>query len=284
MAENEEVIDNKEEQESEVDKANIKEASGQGWVPKEKFRGKEEDWVDAETFVKRGREILPILRKNNENLLKELNHTKESLKEFRQTAEEFKKFQKESYQKKASDLEAQIVQLKVARSQAITDGDGQRVTAMDDVIDGLKVEAKEARDNAKIETRTTVAQPTVDPRLQEWLNNNEWFGKESRITKMANSIGEDLREKNPGLMGDAFLAKLDEALAEEFPERFGANKGEKRTPNYQTESGANRGRSVGSGKKSYANLPDDAKAACDRYIKQGLMKTREEYVQEYDWS
>ena len=54
------------------------EAESQGWVPKERFRGNENDWVDAETFVKRGREILPILRKNNENLIKDLNQTKES--------------------------------------------------------------------------------------------------------------------------------------------------------------------------------------------------------------
>ena len=63
------------------------EARAQGWVSQEEFRGNEKDWVDAETFVKRGREILPILRKNNEHLLRDLNATKEELKQFRQAAE-----------------------------------------------------------------------------------------------------------------------------------------------------------------------------------------------------
>lgn len=273
------MAENDSQEKTEVNEEVVKEASSQGWVPKDKFRGKEEEWVDAETFVKRGREILPILRKNNENLLKELNQTKQSLNEFKQTAAEFKKFQKESYERKASELEAQITRLKAERSQAITDGDGQKVTAMDDVIDGLKEEVKEAKANAKVEARTTVVPPTVDSRLQAWLDRNEWFGKDSRLTKMANSIGEDLREKNPGLMGDAFLEKLDEALAEEFPSRFG----EKRTPNYQAESGSGRGKQVGGTKHTYDNLPDDAKKACDKYIKQGLMKNREEYLAEYEW-
>jgi len=44
-----------------------------GWVPKEEFRGSDTDWVDAEVFVKRGKEINPILRKNNELLLKKLD-------------------------------------------------------------------------------------------------------------------------------------------------------------------------------------------------------------------
>ncbi len=275
MAENEDT------ENIEVNEEVVKEASSQGWVPKEKFRGKEDEWVDAETFVKRGREILPILRKNNENLLRELNQTKQSLSEFRQTAAEFKKFQKESYEKKASELESQIAALKTSRSQAITDGDGQKATAIDDAIDGLKEEVKEAKANAKVEARTTVAAPTIDPKLQQWLDKNEWFGKDTRLTKMANAIGEDLREKNPGLMGEAFLAKLDETLEEELPQKFG--KTEKRTPNYQAESGSGRGRSSGSGKHTYSDLPDDAKKACDRYIKQGLMKNREEYLSEYDW-
>ena len=271
MAENENV---------EVDEEVKKTASSQGWVDKDKFRGKEEDWVDAETFVKRGREILPILQKNNENLLKELNQTKTALNEFRETAAEFKKFQKESYEKKATELEAQIATLKDSRSQAITDGDGQKAEAIGDAIDGLKDEVKEAKANAKVDARTTVATPAIDPRLQVWLGKNEWFGKDTRLTKMANSIGEDLREKNPGLMGDAFLEELDKALAEEFPSKFG--KEDKRTPNYQAESGSGRGKQP-SGKRSYDNLPDDAKKACDRYIKQGLMKNREEYLSEYEW-
>ena len=81
------------------------EARAQGWVPQEEFRGRENDWVDAETFVKRGREILPIVRKNNEKLLKELKEARAIAEEARSTAKEFQKFQKEQYERKAKDLE-----------------------------------------------------------------------------------------------------------------------------------------------------------------------------------
>jgi len=270
----------------EVDEKIIKEASSQGWAPKDKFHGDEKDWVDAETFVKRGREILPILRKNNENLLKELNQTKESLKEFRVAADEFHKFQKESYERKAKELELEVVNLKAARAQAITDGDGQRVNALDDAIDSAKEEAKTAKDNAAKEAPVRGALPSaVDPKLQVWLDKNEWFGKDKRMTSMTNAIGETLRLENPGLAGDAFLTRLDEVLAEEFPQKFG--KEEKRTPNYQLESGSGRGKGGSGGnsgsKRSYDNLPETAKAACDRFVKQKLM-TKEAYVADYDWS
>ena len=266
-----------------VEEAAVKEASSQGWVPKDKFKGDEKDWVDAQMFVKRGREILPILRKNNENLLKELNATKESMRQFKADAEEFKKFQRESYERKAKDLEREMTELRSVRAQAITDGDGAKVNAIDDAIDVVKDEVKAAK-IAATEVKDVKAEdpPTaMDPNLQAWLDRNEWFGKDKAMTGMTNSLGETLRIENPGLMGVAFLKRLDEALAEQFPSRFG--KETKRTPNFSAESGSGRGKNSGAPKKSYENLPADARAACDKFVKQKLM-TKEDYVSSYDWS
>jgi hypothetical protein len=263
----------------------IQEASSQGWVPKERFRGNEQDWVDADTFVKRGREILPILRKNNENLMKDLNQTKEQLKEFRQAAEEFKTFQREAYERKASDYEKRIQEIKESRAQAISDGDGQKVIALDDALDEAKDNLKEAKQAVKDVTSTTTVEDTstntVDPNLQIWLDRNTWFGQDRRMTSIANGIGESLRLEFPGLKGQPFLDKLDEVLQEEFPDKFGGSK--KSAPNSRVESGSGRAGRSGSNSQSYDNLPPDAKAACDRFVKQKLM-TREQYVADFDWT
>ena len=262
------------------------EAESQGWVPKERFRGNENDWVDAETFVKRGREILPILRKNNENLIKDLNQTKEQLKEFREAAEEFKKFQRESYERKATDYERRIQEIKDSRAQAISDGDGQKVNALDDALDEAKESFREAKQAVKdvVSTKEPVATETVatiDPSLQSWLDRNNWFGEDRRMTSIANGIGESLRLEFPGLKGQPFLDKLDEVLAEEFPNKFGGSK--KNVSASRVESGSGRQSRGGSNAQSYDNLPPAAKDACDRFVKQKLM-TREQYIQEYDWN
>ena len=262
------------------------EAESQGWVPKERFRGNENDWVDAETFVKRGREILPILRKNNENLIKDLNQTKEQLKEFREAAEEFKRFQRESYERKATDYERRIQEIKDSRAQAITDGDGQKVNALDDALDEAKESFREAKQAVKdvVSTKEPVATETaatIDPSLQLWLDRNNWFGEDRRMTSIANGIGESLRLEFPGLKGQPFLDKLDEVLAEEFPNKFGVSK--KNVSASRVESGSGRQSRSGSNAQSYDNLPPTAKDACDRFVKQKLM-TREQYVQDYDWN
>ena len=260
------------------------EAESQGWVPKERFRGNEADWVDADTFVKRGREILPILRKNNENLIKDLNSTKEQLKEFREAAEEFKKFQREAYERKAQDYEKRIQEIKESRAQAISDGDGQKVNALDDALDAAKDELKEAKQAVKDADKAPIETPAsteIDPGLQQWLDRNTWFGQDKRMTGIVNGIGESLRLEFPLLKGQAFLEKLDEVLAEEFPGKFG---GEKKSPASRVESGSGRaGRGSSSNAQTYDNLPAEAKAACDRFVKLKLM-TREQYVADFDWN
>ena len=270
-----------EESNVEVNEAVVKEAESQGWVPKEKFKGNEADWVDADTFVKRGREIMPILRKNNENLLKDLNYTKEQLKQFKQTAEEFKKFQQQAHERKVTELTTQLDQLKAVRAQAIADGDGAKVNAIDDAIDDVKEQTKEAKQQVKeAANRPAVQEPQIlDPSLQSWMNANDWFGKDKKLTEWTTAAGEELRHANPNLVGQAFLDKLDEVLAEEFPQRFG----KKQKPASSVESGSGRPRATSSNKHTYDNLPPDAKAACDRFIKQGIMKTREEYLALYEW-
>jgi hypothetical protein len=263
----------------------VREAESQGWVSKERFRGNEQDWVDADTFVKRGREILPILRKNNENLMKDLNQTKEQLKEFRQAAEEFKTFQREAYERKASDYEKRIQEIKESRAQAISDGDGQKVNALDDALDEAKDNLKEAKQAVKdvISTKEVApeASASLDPSLQSWLDRNNWFGQDRRMTSVANGIGESLRLEFPGLQGQPFLDKLDEVLQEEFPGKFGGAK--KNTASSRVESGSGRSGRTNGGSQTYDNLPSEARAACDRFVKQKLM-TREQYVADFDWS
>jgi hypothetical protein len=261
----------------------LHEAESQGWVPKERYRGNEADWVDANTFVKRGREILPILRKNNENLMRDLNNTREQLKDFKEAADEFKRFQKDAYERKAQDYEYRIQEIKDSRAQAITDGDGQKVNALDDALDEAKHNLKEAKQAVKDVIKEPPApveesQP-IDPSLQTWLDKNNWFGQDKRMTSIANGIGESLRLEFPQLKGTSFLEKLDEVLLEEFPNKFG----KKNTPTNRVESGSGRQGRGSSSAQSYDNLPAEARAACDKFVKQKLM-TKEEYVSSYDWS
>ena len=148
-------------------------------------------------------------------------------------------------------------------------------------MDQLKEERLVAKEELKKAEEAAKAPPQVtqDPLINDWIERNDWFGKDRRLTTLANAIGTDLRQQDPNLMGKAFLERLDAELAETMPEKFG----KKKTPNPMDGSPNGMSRpSASKGKKSYENLPSEAKAACDRFVSQKLM-TREQYVAEYSW-
>ena len=51
----------------------LKEAREMGWADKDKWRGKEEDWVDAKTFLEKGKQVLPIVAAHNKRLRGDLD-------------------------------------------------------------------------------------------------------------------------------------------------------------------------------------------------------------------
>lgn len=266
-----------------VNEQTQKEARLFGWVPKEEFRGSEDDWVDAEVFVKRGKEINPILRKNNELLMKKLDEKAKEIDSIKASVEEFKKFQKESFERKTAEYEVQIAQLKSQKREAIAEGNGDLVVDIDDQIDSLKEAQREAKEAAKAKPEPEQpAQVSIpdDPELQGWLNKNTWFGNDIEMTELANTLGSSVRKQFPHLTSRAFLEKLDDKIREYMPNKFLGNKAKGSAVD---SSGSVRG-SGSSGKKTYDNLPDDAKQACDRFIKNGWIKSKQEYVDSYDWN
>lgn len=290
MTEENKIVDQQQEPSSEQQPVQLdpqieKEARLFGWVPKEEFRGSEDDWVDAEVFVKRGKEINPILRKNNELLMKKLDEKAKEIDSIKASVEEFKQFQKESFERKAAEYEVQIAQLKTKKREAIAAGDGDLVVDIDDQIDSLKEAQKEAKEESKkkpVEPQKTEAQVSVpeDPDLQSWLGRNQWFGQDLEMTDVANGLGSSVRKQFPHLTGRAFLDKLDEKIAEYFPHKTLGNKAK----GSAVDSTGNVRGGTSSGKKSYDNLPPDAKQACDRFIKNGWIKSKQEYVDNYDWN
>ena len=262
----------------EADNGVEKEARLFGWVPKEEFRGSETDWVDADTFVKRGKEINPILRKNNELLMKRLDEQAKQLESLKSDTEEWKKFQKDAFDRKQTELQAQIVELKAQKKTAIAEGNGELVVDIDDQLDKIKEEQREAKEESK--APPPAATTAVDPELSSWLERNTWFGQDSEMTNVSNGLGAAVRQQFPNLTGRAFLDKLDERIAAYFPEKTSLGK---KARGSAVDSTGNVRSGGSSGKKTYDNLPAEAKAACDKFVKQGLFKTKQEYVDNYDW-
>jgi DNA repair exonuclease SbcCD ATPase subunit len=259
-------------EEDHEDPAIIQEALSMGWTPREEWKGDPSKWRSAAEFVERGKEILPIVNKRLEQERQRSAQLERELQEMRATLQEFREYSKRD---KERMYKRALEELKAKKKQALEEGDADAVLEIDDAILELRESNKKALEEEKPTAPTY--DPTNDVVYQTWLSENRWYGTDVELTYYADAIGRVLAHNNPELKGRPFLDAVKQRLREQFPEKF---------DNPRRKIATVEGTSVGTAssklKRTYENLPPDAKAACDRFVKQGLM-TREEYVAEYDW-
>lgn len=254
------------------DEATIKEAREMGWTPKEQFKGDPEKWVDADEFVERGQHLMPILRKTNERLKRELKDRDTRIdtlttevQNVRGTLDRLDAHYSAANKRAAEQAIASLKnQIKEAREEGDVDKEVEvlrQIGLAQDEVRKLEDEAekrkkeKENPDPNKGKTKDT-PRDGLDPKLQEWQDENPWFGTDAKKTKQFNRIAEDLREEvGDELVGVPFLKKC-EALWEE---QFGDN-----PPPDKTDTGNRSGGGQGGdGKvKGWNQLPKEAKDIC----------------------
>lgn len=241
-----------------------------GWVPQEEFKGDPEHWRDADAFLKRGEEIQGFMKADLERLHTVLNARDKEIAEIRSAMDDFRKFHNET---EARAYKRAIEELKQLKAVAVEQGDGAKVVELDDQIDQLK-EAQRNPEPAKKEDG-----PAPDYRdFNAWLPDNRWYAEDKELQEMADAFGDVIQRNNPELKGKAFLDEVTKRVKKAAPDKF------ENPARSQATVGTSSDNRVAGGKKkkTYNDLPADAKAACDKFVKQKLM-TVEQYLAEYSW-
>ena len=244
------------------------EAARMGHIPLDQWRGDPDDWTDAEAFVKRGREIMPMLRKNNERLLSKLAEQERQQMEDRKTFEEFRKFHEQTLEKQKADA---LAQLRAARREAIATGDGEAFDQADERI--RRIESVK-------EEKEVVRQPAANPIFEKWMERNDWFTKDPALRAVADSLVDVIRADGVYDVGTPeFLEEVTRRVRAVSPNKF---QNPARQAAAAVESPAPRARKPGG--KTYDDLPAEAKKVCDDFVKVIPGYTREKYVLNYQWS
>lgn len=242
------------------------EARSQGWFPKEQWKGRENDWVDAETFVRRGREILPIVRKalsderrKNSDLEAKLLAQGATIAEMR---EYFVKIE-EAATKNA------LASLKQQKRAALEAGDPATADAIDEQMDELK-NSKSAVPTIKEPVAPTGIPPEVQKKVDAWIEDNPWYNeKNPKLLKYANGVALNLKQTQPNMSPDKILEQVAAEVQEAFPDFFAAPAAG------MFESGGSQGgasprRQAAGSKKGFGSLPDEAKAQFERFYDMGF--------------
>jgi hypothetical protein len=256
----------------------VEKAKALGWVPQEQFKGRGGEWVDAEEFVRRGQEVLPIVKENLRRVQEDLKTAKAEIAAFGKTAEEFRKFTEEAAERKVAEWKAEASALKKQLAQAVTDGEGEVAASLMEQIE----EHREADPTRVSESKTaSPSTPTVDPKFIEWRRDNPWY-ENPHLQEVAILKGISLNRKD-GLVGEPLYKAVRKAMAEIFPDEVESD-GD--SGGMFDGGGASGRRSTATGPKAktFENLPKEARDACERMIKKGFLKDRKQYLENYDWS
>lgn len=261
------------------------EAEALGWIPPARFKGDPERFIDAEDYIRRGEEVLPIVRQQNKKLKAELEEVRaqakanaDALKAAQDAIEQIEERHSVETQKA---VERARDQLKEQLAQASEAGDHEALAELTDRLTKLNAAEKAAPPEEK-KAAPAAAPPkfTPPPELAEWNEENPWFGTDKRKTALALAIAQELREGGESSTGRRFFDKVKATLEADYPAAEppggkveGARNGSSDTP-------------ARVGKKSYASLPADAKAACDADARQFVgpakrYKTVEEWRARY---
>lgn len=137
----------------------------------------------------------------------------------------------------ASELNA----AKRAYKEAYEAGDPDAVVEAQMALSKLQLESdrvehwKPAQPALQAETPVPAPQarpavPKPDEKAQAWVAENDWFQKDTQMTRYAMLVHEELLESGVDSTSDVYYNKIDEAMRSRYPDRFADVEPEVRQP------------------------------------------------------
>lgn len=258
-------------------------AKKQGWAPMDEWRDDPDKWVDAETFLKRGDEILPIARERNRAMEDKLERLETLISETNRQLADSKHANKELAQFYQRSIDTQreriLTELKAKQREAVAEGDQQAFDQAEQQIAQVEKDAKTLSDGNR-----TDSPPPEDPNFTAWKTKNRWYGTDAELSLYAESMATWVANQKPHLRGQAgFFLAVENEVRKRFPEKFNTDKGgngdgDGDQPAVPRVEGGGAAPKRKSGKKGYDQLTPEAKRQCDWFTEHDYT-TREKYLQ-----
>ena len=169
-----------------------REARSRGWRPKDQFRGKAEEWVDASVFMERVQQVMPILKGELRRTTAELDDTKSLAQTLQRRLEEQGK-EIEALKKvgAAAGVEQQRETLIAGIMQA-READDVR----SDIVLSAKLAALEATPAPPPAKEPPAADPSTatrdSPIFKEWVEENSWWNDDPIKRATATGVAQKL--------------------------------------------------------------------------------------------
>lgn len=266
----------------------IAQAREMGHRPRTEFKGDPEKWVDAKTFLDRGEHVLPIVKANADRLRKEnaalhsrQNELEAAVTASQETMKALEKYHQDDVKQKVDAARAKLkAELVAAKKEGNVEAEVELTDELGKLNAAVDISTAIDSDDKKIVKRDT-KDYTKEPEFIAWTEDNEWFGKDKARTAIAYQVAMEIKQENPNLKGRAYLDRVTEETNKEVT-RLGGGRSAPQRKVEGGKGGAGGNNGGNGGGKTYADLPADAKKACDSFEKD-LVGPNRRYKDRTEW-
>ncbi len=235
----------------------IKRARELGWRSKEEYRGPEDRWVAPEEFVRRGEEVLPIVKSQLERERERVAALERQMGEQQRQVDERLRRAQESWEQRLAAQQAEadakaenaakIARLAIQRSRdrfmadldaakrAVVPEDARKhydtlVEQERDFYKSVTAEEEQFAYKPQPKPAPEPKQPEPAPRqltqdevatITDWRARNKWFDEKPDAKRLADIIHVNLLEERPTLSLKENLELVAQEMNRRFPEKTG---------------------------------------------------------------
>lgn len=251
---------------NEADPELVSEASKLGWVDKDNWKGDESKWIDAKTFMEKREQLTPVLARENKRLDEELKTARQQIKQLQEDGKQFQELIRRQAERDKAELTERYERALKDKANAVKEGDDAAFLAAENEQKKLEEEARALDEQAKKKQADANA---PHPDFEPWLVANPWYRDDPELNFAANYTFNAMVQSGTSLRGKALFDAVKKKVMKMHPDKFedADNERGNTVEGEDTEPVNSRLRKLGG--KTYADLPADAKATCDRYIRNG---------------
>src|SRR5687768_13544416 len=162
-------------------------AKARGWVPKDQFRGRAEDWQDAKSFLDRA----ASLKSEVEELRQKVSAQEETY------AERIRRIEAANERIMRDDRERLVRELRQAKRVAVELGDTDEFDRLEAEEDKYYQRIAEQERELEQPAQRQPAPPKLLPETEDWIRRNSWFNENQAMQQIALGFYNEAMEGMP---------------------------------------------------------------------------------------
>jgi len=216
----------------------IEEEVPQEAAPQEKEEDpKELEGIQTKGAEKRIRQLVRQRKERDEQISQLMAQNESLVQNLNSREKSFNEVSKLNIDASEKQLTDKVTLARSAYMEAFDSGEKEKLLQAQEMLNEAQVDLKhlnltkaqmedvaEEIEQEPVPAQQAASKSTPDPRAEDWVSKNEWFGKDKILTVSALALDQELKEEGFDTDNEEFYNEIDRRLAEAFPHKFTTSK------------------------------------------------------------